>query len=124
MNGQTLEGPSLDEFMFLYQRMNRILTTEGVQKAEYGRPLALVSTTEERHYTDKSKMSAQLKRAMGSLQFDASHESKDILANFGMDGTWPWNFQSNVTRAMFGHQDNGFLPPAIELNLRLHKREY
>jgi hypothetical protein len=124
VNGEKVAPSYLDEFNYIYQSANRILTTDEFSQKKYGRKMHSISTSAERLPSNSREMDPQLKNAARPLTHRNYASTSSNLTRFSFDGNFPFASQSNVLQALMGRKnENGFLRPMTTLELRLHKRQ-
>ena len=122
VNGQEVREEQMGTYGYLYATLNRLLMSKERRVSKYGRDIPRVSTGDE-HDISLSPLPAALLASMESLQSAGKKESADQVHRFGFDGVWPFDSQSNLLWALTGQEaTNGFLPPEMELTVRLHRR--
>jgi hypothetical protein len=129
VNGEPVDQPSLGEHGYLYQKINRTFCSDRLRQLKYGGKLApLISSTSERvmNGTDATKDDERLKASLRLLQHQDKLASQSNVLFFGVDGIFPFDCKSNICQELFGDDDdelsNRWLPPGIDLNIRVHKR--
>jgi hypothetical protein len=123
INGIPLEPPSLSKNGWVYNAFNRVFCSEKIKREKYDGDVPRVSNENDRK-PDNLETSPGLKAAFTGLDFDAALTSKAKLLRFNFDGIFPFDFQSNVSRALSGVvNENGFLPPGTSVKVTLTKRD-
>jgi hypothetical protein len=124
INGEKVAPHYLDEFNYLFQSANRIMTTDEFCLKKYGRRMNAISTSAERVPARANEMDPQLKNAARSLTYGRYNSDSANLTRFSFDGNFPFSSQSNICQALLGRRnENGFLRPMTTIELRLHKRQ-
>lgn len=121
VNGQEVREEKMGAYSYLYAAMNRLLMTKGRRIKKYGRDIARISVGAE--HDTSGTFPQVLLEAMAPLQSEGQKTAPDILHRFGFDGIWPFDSQSNILWALTGVEaTNGYLPPEMDLTVRLYKR--
>lgn len=122
VNGQEVREEKMGSHAYLYATLNRLFMTRARRVKKYGRDYTRISVGTE-HVTTTTPLTEPLLAAMDSLQSSAQLEATDKLHRFGFDGIWPFDSQSNLLWALTGVEaTNGYLPPEMDLTVRLYKR--
>lgn len=122
VNGHEVREERMGAHSYLYATLNRLMMTRAKRLKKYGRDVARVSTDAD-HAVGEVPLPAPLFDSMQSLQSTGVTEAADQIHRFGADGVWPFDSQSNILWALTGVEStNGYLPPEMEITVRLYKR--
>lgn len=123
-NDEKIEVPLLGSNWHLYRAVNSIFATDETCLERYGRRLNRMRVAKERVATTTT-IPDKAKEAAAALQFTSWNESEPNVAWFGLSGLFPFNFQSNLTRALYDRYiSNRFLAPETRVRAHFHVRDH
>lgn len=123
VNGYEVREERMGVHQYLYATMNKLLTTKAHRLKKYNYDVARISLASEQLLTATPRPDP-LAESLKGLQSDAPTASADLIHRFDFPGVFPFDCNSNQMHALTGVTGtNGYLPPEVNLTIRLHKRK-
>ena len=123
INGNKVDQDYQGAHGYLYAAFNKTFCSTKLLLDKYGKTFPRISREVDRKHLANEQSADLIESYEETTEHDGPRASAQLLLRWTWDGIFPFDFQNNQLRTLSGLvNENGFLPPGIDLLIRAYKR--